>query len=64
MHLLITVALLLFVASAQTNAAAPQLHSLAKEFFAWRSAQQPATHDDVNRVERPDGGFPTGRHEH
>ncbi len=57
MHLL-KVALLLLVASTQTQAAAPQLHSIAKQFFAWRSAQQPATHDDVNRVERPDGWTP------
>lgn len=59
MHLRITAALfLLFVASVQTNAADSNLHSLAREFFAWRSAQQPATHDDVNRVERPNGWIP------
>ena len=40
------------------TAAAPNLQSLAKEFFAWRAVQQPATNDDVNRVERPDGWTP------
>lgn len=59
MYFRITAALLLpFVASVQTNAAASNLHSLAREFSAWRSVQQPATHDDVNRVERPDGWIP------
>ena len=37
---------------------APTLQSLAKEFFTWRAATQPATHDDVNRVERPEGWIP------
>ncbi len=36
----------------------PALHALAQEFFAWRAVQQPATLDDVNRVERPDGWVP------
>ena len=51
-------AALLLVASQTATAAAPNLHSLAKEFFAWRAVQQPTTHDDVNRVERPDGWIP------
>ncbi|MGH2568251.1 MAG: DUF885 family protein, partial [Bacteroidota bacterium] len=36
----------------------PQLQSLAKEFFAWRAATQPATYDDIPRVERPNGWTP------
>ena len=51
-------AALLLVASQTAIASAPNLQSLAKEFFAWRAVQQPATHDDVNRVERPDGWIP------
>ena len=34
------------------------LQNLAKDFFAWRSVTQPATSDDINRVERPDGWYP------
>jgi uncharacterized protein (DUF885 family) len=40
------------------DASAPNLQALAREFFAWRAMQQPATNDDVNRVERPDGWTP------
>ena len=57
MHLLIG-ALLLFAASTQACAADSKLHALAIEFFAWRSVQEPASHDDVNRVERPHGWIP------
>ncbi|MFQ5605524.1 MAG: DUF885 family protein [bacterium] len=34
------------------------LQKLAADFFSWRAVTQPATHDDVNRVERPDGWAP------
>jgi hypothetical protein len=34
------------------------LQGLAQEFFQWRAAQQPATGDDIPRVERPDGWVP------
>jgi uncharacterized protein (DUF885 family) len=37
---------------------AANLQALAKEFFAWRAGTQPATYDDVNRVERPQGWTP------
>ena len=37
-----------------TTPPAANLQALAKEFFEWRAATQPATGDDVNRVERPD----------
>jgi hypothetical protein len=36
----------------------PQLQQLAREFFAWRRIQQPATGDDISRVERPVGWVP------
>ena len=36
----------------------PQLQQLAAEFFSWRQVQQPATGDDVSRVERPIGWVP------
>ena len=36
----------------------PELQSLAQEFFSWRAIQQPATGDDIPRVERPDGWVP------
>lgn len=35
-----------------------RLQKLSEEFFAWRITMQPATTDDINRVERPDGWFP------
>jgi len=34
------------------------LQKLGKNFFAWRAVTQPATSDDINRVERPDGWYP------
>jgi hypothetical protein len=34
------------------------IQSLAAEFFEWRRVQQPATGDDIPRVERPDGWVP------
>ncbi|MFC1786165.1 DUF885 family protein, partial [Candidatus Neomarinimicrobiota bacterium] len=39
-------------------AADDNLQKLAKEFFTWRAITQPATSDDINRVERPDGWTP------
>ncbi|MCH8929946.1 MAG: DUF885 family protein [Proteobacteria bacterium] len=36
----------------------PGLQALAQEFFSWRAIQQPATGDDIPRVERPDGWVP------
>ncbi|MCH7508851.1 MAG: DUF885 family protein [Proteobacteria bacterium] len=36
----------------------PGLQNLAQEFFSWRAIQQPATGDDIPRVERPDGWVP------
>ncbi|MFQ5707499.1 MAG: DUF885 family protein [bacterium] len=36
----------------------PPLQKLASEFFAWRAVTQPATGDDIPRVERPDGWVP------
>jgi uncharacterized protein (DUF885 family) len=34
------------------------LKLLAKDFFAFRTIEQPITSDDINRVERPDGWVP------
>jgi len=34
------------------------LQALAREFWDWRVTTQPATYDDVNRVERPEGWTP------
>lgn len=36
----------------------PKLQQLAAEFFSWRQIQQPATADDIPRVERPLGWAP------
>ncbi len=35
-----------------------ELQDLAAEFFAWRREQQPASSDDIPRVERPPGWVP------
>jgi uncharacterized protein (DUF885 family) len=37
---------------------ASDLHTLARDFFRWRTVTQPSTSDDINRVERPDGWVP------
>jgi hypothetical protein len=37
---------------------APVIQALAADFFAWRRGQQPASGDDLPRVERPDGWVP------
>jgi len=29
-------------------------NGLAEEFWLWRSDQQPRSHDDIPRIERPD----------
>jgi len=34
------------------------LSKLADDFFKWRTVTQPASTDDINRVERPDGWYP------
>jgi len=34
------------------------VQAMAREFFEWRRVQQPATGDDIPRVERPDGWLP------
>ncbi len=36
----------------------PNLQGLAAEFFSWRSKQQPASGDDIPRVERPENWLP------
>lgn len=48
----------LVACSAQAQLSASELQLLAYEFFSWRASQQPSTHDDVNRVQRPDGWTP------
>jgi len=50
-------ALLVLVVLVQ-QARSSELQLLAYDFFRWRATQQPATHDDVNRVVRPDGWLP------
>jgi uncharacterized protein (DUF885 family) len=42
-------------AFAQSNTG---IQSLASDFFEWRKATQPATEDDILRVERPDSWIP------
>ncbi len=37
---------------------ADRLDDLARDFWVWRAAEQPATGDDVNRVERPANWLP------
>ncbi len=44
--------------SKETPELNPRLQQLAAEFFAWRRMQQPATGDDIPRVERPPGWVP------
>lgn len=39
-------------------AGAEAVQALAADFFAWRRVQQPASGDDIPRVERPDGWVP------
>ena len=35
-----------------------EMRAIATEFFEWRRLQQPASGDDIPRVERPDGWVP------
>ena len=35
-----------------------KLQKLSEDFFSWRAVTQPATSDDINRVERPDNWVP------
>ncbi len=37
---------------------ADELEDLAREFWAWRSVEQPVTGDDIPRIERPQGWVP------
>ena len=37
---------------------ATALETLATEFWLWRAAQQPRSHDDIPRIERPAGWLP------
>ncbi|MCH7818569.1 MAG: DUF885 domain-containing protein [Candidatus Marinimicrobia bacterium] len=46
------------VSKADGNQLNEDLQSLASEFFNWRSVTQPATSDDIPRVERPDNWHP------
>ena len=43
---------------ARTSSSEDLIQALAQQFFEWRRIQQPATGDDINRVERPDGWVP------
>lgn len=52
---LISVVITLQGSWAQKNA---ELQALSKSFFEWRAAQQPASGDDIPRVERPIGWAP------
>jgi hypothetical protein len=61
-YLPIILCLLLPVATLQAETKASGLNaglqSLAADFFSWRSKQQPASGDDIPRVERPEGWLP------
>ena len=35
-----------------------QTDALGLEFWQWRAGQQPRTHDDITRIDRPDGWLP------
>jgi hypothetical protein len=35
------------------NSWADPLEDLAREFWTWRAVQQPLSHDDIPRIERP-----------
>ena len=58
MQKIIVFTLLIYFTPFTGFAADNDLQKLAKEFFAWRAITQPATSDDINRVERPDGWTP------
>lgn len=47
------IAILVFtLAAAAAPAAADSLDSLAKDFWTWRAAEQPASGDDIPRLDR------------
>jgi SpoVK/Ycf46/Vps4 family AAA+-type ATPase len=46
------------LAGSETADGAEDMSALARDFFEWRRVQQPATGDDIPRVERPDGWVP------
>lgn len=48
----------LALACAQPAAAQPAVQALGADFWAWRAVTQPATSDDVPRIERPAGWAP------
>lgn len=52
------IASILGLALAQPVAAQPAVQALGAEFWAWRAVTQPATSDDVPRIERPRGWAP------
>jgi len=52
--LLLCLAVLLFAPILRAD----PLDDLARDFWVWRAAEQPATGDDVNRVERPANWLP------
>src|SRR5207247_1560923 len=52
---LATVLFLLFVPSVLR---ADTLDDLARDFWAWRAAEQPVSSDDIPRIERPSGWVP------
>lgn len=59
MRLLYKFLLILFLI--QTNCFTqpnPDIQKLAADFFEWRKITQPASEDDIPRVERPDGWIP------
>ncbi|MBZ5527316.1 MAG: DUF885 domain-containing protein [Acidobacteriia bacterium] len=47
--------LLVTLASIAPSAAADSLGELARDFWAWRAAEQPFSGDDIPRIERPEG---------
>ena len=51
-------AVLLFLPQLAPAASNPELQELAQAFWKWRVVTQPATPDDILRVERPDGWHP------
>jgi hypothetical protein len=51
-------ALLLAILVRPSSAAADSLDSLARDFWAWRTVEQPASGDDIPRLDRPAGWAP------
>jgi uncharacterized protein (DUF885 family) len=58
MRSMTAILILTLAASAAPAAAADSLDSLAKDFWTWRAAEQPASGDDITRLDRPDGWAP------